>query len=627
LTFLPFSGHPTTYTTRAGQLRTSVFDSRDREIQTLWSDDTPDITRTFDAAGRVLNEDNGAVALTYTYNPANQILSETTQLSGQPARTVGYGYDAGGRLAATTYPDGNVVTQTYTPRGQIAGIALDGGSVASYEYNSVGATTAKTYENGLSALYRYDAAARLQAMRGTVPVTYSLNAVGQRTGRHDAAFGPESYAYDAIDQVIGANYGGVRSEGFAYDAMGNRQSASDTAAGITAYTVRADNTYATVGGVLAAHDGNGNMTDLGEGTKGEYDAQNRLVRAERNGTVTEFEYDGFNRCLQRRTTRAGGGAESLRLVYAGWDLIEERDGEGALTAQYVHGVQTDDIVAKSATSGTVYYHRDGLGSTVALSDATGQIVERYRYDVFGRVEIRSATGESLPVSLFGNRFLFTGREWLSEVGLYDYRNRFYSAELGRFLQTDPIRFSAGDGNLYRYVGNNAVNSVDPWGLCAGDATSGMDWFQGGLDAVGVFDPFGIADGLNAVLYLGRGQYGNALISAAGIIPYIGDVAKAGKYGVKAAKTEVTVIGRVKDLQNLGAGERSLLDRLPDLGSPKLNWKQNSGVLRQEMNRGLPIRDASVGDTSGQFLNAERYLLRDRGWTFDGNTSLWMPPTP
>jgi type VI secretion system secreted protein VgrG len=112
----------------------------------------------------------------------------------------------------------------------------------------------------------------------------------------------------------------------------------------------------------------------------------------------------------------------------------------------------------------VYYHRDGLGSTVALSDATGQIVERYRYDVFGRVEIRSATGESLPVSLFGNRFLFTGREWLSEVGLYDYRNRVYSAELGRFLQTDPIRFAAGDGNLYRYVSNNPINYVDPLGL-------------------------------------------------------------------------------------------------------------------------------------------------------------------
>lgn len=62
-----------------------------------------------------------------------------------------------------------------------------------------------------------------------------------------------------------------------------------------------------------------------------------------------------------------------------------------LAAQYVHGVQTDDIVAKSTAAGTVYYHRDVLGSTVALSDASGQIVERCRYDVFGRVEIRSAT--------------------------------------------------------------------------------------------------------------------------------------------------------------------------------------------------------------------------------------------
>jgi YD repeat-containing protein len=93
LTFLRFSGHPTTYTTRAGQLRTSVFDPRNREIQTNWSDSTPDITRTFDAAGRVQSEDNGAVALTYSYNAAKQVLSETTQLTGQPARTVGYAYD------------------------------------------------------------------------------------------------------------------------------------------------------------------------------------------------------------------------------------------------------------------------------------------------------------------------------------------------------------------------------------------------------------------------------------------------------------------------------------------------------------------------------------------------------
>jgi RHS repeat-associated protein len=87
----------------------------------------------------------------------------------------------------------------------------------------------------------------------------------------------------------------------------------------------------------------------------------------------------------------------------------------------------------------------------------------------------------------------------------------------------------------------------------------------------------------------------------------------------------TVIGRVSDLQNLGPNEQSLLDRLPNKGNPQANWRQNSGVLREEMARGLPIRDASPGDTGGQFLNAERNLLQSRGWTFDSSTNYWMPP--
>jgi len=59
--------------------------------------------------------------------------------------------------------------------------------------------------------------------------------------------------------------------------------------------------------------------------------------------------------------------------------------------------------------------------------------------------------------------MYTGREWLPEIGLYDYRNRVYSAELGRFLQNDPIGFDAADLNLYRYVRNDYSNYVDPYG--------------------------------------------------------------------------------------------------------------------------------------------------------------------
>lgn len=105
-------------------------------------------------------------------------------------------------------------------------------------------------------------------------------------------------------------------------------------------------------------------------------------------------------------------------------------------------------------------------------------------------------------------------------------------------------------------------------------------------------------------------------------------ATAGAAEAGAAKGPTTVIGRTKDLIDLAKGERSLLDRLtPDLGAAKANWARNAGVLRAEMQRGLPIRDASPGDPGGTFLNAERALLAERGWTFNPQLSYWLPPGP
>lgn len=51
--------------------------------------------------------------------------------------------------------------------------------------------------------------------------------------------------------------------------------------------------------------------------------------------------------------------------------------------------------------------------------------------------------------------MFTGREFLKEVGLYDYRNRVYSQELGRFLQTDPIFLTKKRGGR---VGHHRTSS-------------------------------------------------------------------------------------------------------------------------------------------------------------------------
>jgi RHS repeat-associated protein len=85
--------------------------------------------------------------------------------------------------------------------------------------------------------------------------------------------------------------------------------------------------------------------------------------------------------------------------------------------------------------------------------------------------------------------MFQGREWIAELGIYDYRHRMYHPGLGRFMQTDPMglqtegeklnagqkalyspdgsapeAFSSSEMNLYRYCGNDPVDQSDPLGL-------------------------------------------------------------------------------------------------------------------------------------------------------------------
>jgi RHS repeat-associated protein len=93
---------------------------------------------------------------------------------------------------------------------------------------------------------------------------------------------------------------------------------------------------------------------------------------------------------------------------------------------------------------------------VAISNASGNVVQINTYDEYGT-----------PSAGNIGRFQYTGQTWFAEAGLYNYKARFYSPYLGRFLQTDPIGY--GDGlNRYGYVGNDPINHIDPTGLkCSG----------------------------------------------------------------------------------------------------------------------------------------------------------------
>src|SRR5262249_29957590 len=62
------------------------------------------------------------------------------------------------------------------------------------------------------------------------------------------------------------------------------------------------------------------------------------------------------------------------------------------------------------------------------------------------------------------RYAWTGRERETETGLQYNRARYYDPATGRWVSQDPIGYSGGDNNLYRYVNNHPTITTDSSGL-------------------------------------------------------------------------------------------------------------------------------------------------------------------
>ncbi len=152
-------------------------------------------------------------------------------------------------------------------------------------------------------------------------------------------------------------------------------------------------------------------------------------------------------------------------IYSVWDgdwaILEEYDSTGARVQGYVQGYHG---LVKTLVD-NIYYYQDELGSTSHIADSAGQLLEYYKYDLYGRPQYFDALNTQLSTTNYGIAVLGNGgSRWMPELGLYDSRNRFMSPDLGRFLQPDPIGFKGDASNLYRYCGNDWANKSDPMGL-------------------------------------------------------------------------------------------------------------------------------------------------------------------
>jgi len=150
----------------------------------------------------------------------------------------------------------------------------------------------------------------------------------------------------------------------------------------------------------------------------------------------------------------------------GISVIAEVDATGGLLKSYTWGPGIDNLLAYTdhTTTNTYYMLTDHLGSIHAVVDSSGNIVESYRYDAWGRVlGVYGSDGLPLTESAIGNRYLWQGREYSWKTGFYFFRARWYDPITGRWMSKDPIGI-AGGLNQYVFCGNSPVNFADPFGL-------------------------------------------------------------------------------------------------------------------------------------------------------------------
>ncbi|MDY0212235.1 MAG: RHS repeat-associated core domain-containing protein [Desulfuromonadaceae bacterium] len=159
----------------------------------------------------------------------------------------------------------------------------------------------------------------------------------------------------------------------------------------------------------------------------------------------------------------GGFYPDLTLPERSGGLVFYRDDiEGNPQIADIYKLWKESESGGSSMATPYHLHLDQIGAPVLLTDANGAAVWAADYAPFGQATVNDdVDGDSNKVTC---NLRFPGQYFDAESGLHYNWHRYYEPKSGRYITLDPLGIGGGDVNLYRYVGNNPLNWVDPKGL-------------------------------------------------------------------------------------------------------------------------------------------------------------------
>ncbi len=206
-----------------------------------------------------------------------------------------------------------------------------------------------------------------------------------------------------------------------------------------------------------AYDRNGNLTNDGVRAY-TWDEADRLIEVrdlQTDEILVQNRYDGLGRRRERIMASAVGGGDpgsTNRYVYDGWLVVAVLDGDSDVLEQYVHGMDLSGTREGAGGIGGIlhvsplpggagggFFHYDGNGNVTTITDHQGATISRLEYDPFGRVLVTDGP--------YAPRYQFSSKEYDAATRLNYYGYRYYSPQIGRWINRDPNGERSGL-NLY-----------------------------------------------------------------------------------------------------------------------------------------------------------------------------------